>query len=117
MGTLRIIQRDGIIIIRPEDIFAGINLTKEDFNELFKSELGRYVDAPKVIFNMINITELDIGGVEIITNMNILVNRLGGRIAFVNIEEHINALLIDGNLRFVFEWYDNEDAAVAGLRL
>ena len=112
MEPIEIEERKGVMVVRPEGAFAGEvgSAIKAKLRAMLR--LKRYKDAPKVVFNLQNITELGAGGIEILTNTNVRVNRVGGRMAVVNVEKHIEGLIVDGNVLSVFELYDSEDSAV-----
>ena len=115
MEPIEVVEREGVMVLRPAEAFAGDGGSAIKAKLRAMLRLKRYRDAPKVVFNLSNITELDAGGVEILANTNIRVNAVGGRMAVVNVGTHVEGLLVDGNLGFVFESYRSEDAAVAGL--
>ena len=111
--AMTIVNQNGIRVARPRGVFAGTeteNIHKQ-LNTLFET----LEDAPKFVFNLEFIDDLDADGVSILVATNVRVQSIGGRMAILNVDAHLHRLLVDGKLIYAFEWYETEALAIAGL--
>lgn len=112
--AMQIVNFNGIRVARPRGVFVGS--AKASIEAQLNTLLEPISDAPKFVFNLEFIDGLDSNGVDILVAMNVRIHHIGGRMAIININKHIDALLVDGNLPSVFEWYNSEDSAVVSLQ-
>lgn len=112
--ALEVVDTQGVVVMRPSGTFVGD--AAASVSEAIDAALAPYADAPKVVLNLEHVTTLDVTGYASIVALNVRVIRIGGRLAVVNIGDHLEQLLVDGALGTVFETFPDETAAVEGLR-
>ncbi len=105
-----ILQREGIIIIRPTGRMIGA--ANVELRQQIHEELEEYFDAPKVIFNLEEVTRMDSSGLGTLVSVHVTITRKGGRTALVKAGAHIRNLLVLGRLATVFENYNSEEEAI-----
>lgn len=105
-----ILQREGVIIIRPTGRMIGA--ANVELRQQIHEELEEYFDAPKVVFNLEEVTRMDSSGLGTLVSVHVTITRKGGRTALVKAGAHIRNLLVLGRLATVFENYDSEEEAI-----
>ena len=73
-------------------------------------------DAPKLIFNLAELSMMDSSGLGTIIGAHVSVARKGGRIGVISVGAGIRNMLVMAKLITVLEHFDSEDQAVEGLK-
>jgi len=107
-------QREGVIVVRP--IGRMIGAANAEIRQQINEELEEHFDAPKVLFNLEEVTRMDSSGLGTLVSVHVTVSRKGGSTGIVNAGAHIRNLLILGRLMTVFESYNSEEEAIRAMR-
>lgn len=104
--------RDGVIVVTLSGRIIGP--AGGELRQTLNQQLEN-IDAPKVLFDLGEVTRIDSSGLGTLVATQVTVARKGGRAAIINIGENIQNLLVMGRLITVFESYDSEEEAIVGL--
>ena len=109
-ATATIVDIDGILRVH----WKGHLMEQEVANlrSAIDAALATYADAPRLIFNLENATDIDSAVVAMLIAVNVAVHRVGGRLAVVGFASHLPHFLTDGRLLCTFEIYERHEAAV-----
>lgn len=72
-------------------------------------------DEPRILINFENVNMIDSSGLGALLEARALATRKQGRIGAIHVGKNIKNLVALSRLVSMFEHYDDEDAAVAGL--
>jgi len=72
-------------------------------------------DTPRILINFEQINRIDSSGLGTLMEAYAAASRKQGRVGVINVAKHIKNLIVLSRLVNVFEHFDSEDAAVAGL--
>lgn len=111
--AVSISERDGILVVKPSGRLIGP--AGGELRQALNEQLEQASEAPKVVFDLSDVTRMDSSALGTLVATQVSVARKGGRSAIVNIGSGVRNLLVMGRLMAVFEHYENEDEAIAGL--
>ena len=111
--AVSISERDGVLIVKPKGRLIGP--AGGELRQALNEQLEQISGTPKVLFDLDAVTRMDSSALGTLVATQVTIARKGGRSAIVNISSGVRNLLIMGRLMSVFEHYENEDEAIAGL--
>ena len=111
--TVDVSQRDSVIILKLSGRIIGTagGELRKVINEQLESASG----APKFLFDFADVSMMDSSGLGTLVGTHVSIARKGGRIGVINVGTNIKNLIVMGRLITIFEHFDSEDEAIAGL--
>ena len=106
--------RDGIIILKPNGRIIGV--AGSELGEMIQAQLPDASEPPKFLFDFADVSRMDSTGLGALIGLHVTIAQQGGRIGVINVSKPIDHLLALGKLITVFEYFDSEAEAIAGLR-
>ena len=107
------IRRQGsVAIVEPTGKLVGPSVV--ELREAIAPQIEIY-DEPRILINFENVNMVDSSGLGALMEARAITTRKNGRIGVINVGKHIKNLVVLSRLVSMFEYYDNEDAAVLGL--
>ena len=106
--------RDGVIILKLGGRIVGI--AGGELRQVIEEQLKDAPAPPKFLFDFADVSRMDSSGLGTLIGLHVSVARQGGRIGVINVSNNINNLLVIGRLITIFEHFDSENDAIAGLQ-
>ena len=72
-------------------------------------------DTPRILINFEQVNRIDSLGLGTLIEAHAAASRKRGRMGVINLGKHIRNLIVLSRVLNLFEHFDSEDAAVAGL--
>lgn len=72
-------------------------------------------DTPRILINFGQVNRIDNSGLGTLMEAYVAASRKQGRVGVINVGRHIKNLIVLNRVVNLFERFDSEDAAVAGL--
>jgi len=72
-------------------------------------------DTPRILINFEQVNRIDSSGLGTLMEAYTAASRKQGRVGVINVGKHIRNLIVLSRVMRLFEHFDSEDAAVAGL--
>ena len=72
-------------------------------------------DTPRILINFERVNRIDSSGLGTLMEAYAAASRKQGRVGVINVGKHIRNLIVLSRVMSLFEHFDSEDAAVAGL--
>ncbi|MBC8228255.1 hypothetical protein H8E77_01745, partial [bacterium] len=116
--SVNIRERQGVTILDIEKV----ETTGFDDNIALKTIIDEQVDMAEerkfqILFNLQKVTKIYSVVIGIIIYAHTSALKKGGRIALLHANSKIKKLFIDLKLQKIFDWYDDEEEAIASFRL
>lgn len=83
--------------------------------EIVEEVLIRHTSSPRLVFDFREVTRIDGAGLGMFMKIYAKILPCGGKIAVININEHIRNVIVKTRLIAVLKCFKSEDAAVAAL--
>ena len=110
--TTQIRQQNGISILEPNGKITGHSVLELQGVILPQIEAS---DTPRILINFEQVNRIDSLGLGTLIEAHAAVSRKHGRMGVINLGKHIRNLIVLSRMLNLFEHFDSEDAAVAGL--
>ena len=110
--TTQIRQQNGISILKPTGKVGGRSVS--DLRAVILPQIEAS-DTPRILINFEEVNRIDSSGLGTLMEAYAAASRKQGRVGVVNVGKHIKNLIVLSRLVNLFEHFDSEDAAVAGL--
>ena len=110
--TTQIRQQNGISILEPNGKITGHSVLELRGVILPQIEAS---DTPRILINFEQVNRIDSLGLGTLIEAHAAVSRKHGRMGVINLGKHIRNLIVLSRMLNLFEHFDSEDAAVAGL--
>ena len=110
--TTQIRQQNGISILEPNG-----KITEHSVLELRGVILPQIEtsDTPRILINFEQVNKIDSLGLGTLIEAHAAASQKQGRMGVINLGKHIRNLIVLSRVLNLFEHFDSEDAAVAGL--
>ena len=109
--TTQIRQQNGISILRPTGKVGG---RSSDLRKVILPQIETS-DTPRILINFEQVNRVDSSGLGTLMEAYTAASRKQGRVGVINVGKHIRNLIVLSRVFSLFEHFDSEDAAVAGL--
>ena len=110
--TTQIRQQNGISILEPNGKITGHSVLELRGVILPQIETS---DTPRILINFEQVNRIDSLGLGTLIEAHAIASRKQGRMGVINLGKHIRNLIVLSRMLNLFEHFDSEDAAVAGL--
>ena len=110
--TTQIRQQNGISILKPTGKVSGRSVS--DLREAILPQIEAS-DTPRILINFEQVNRIDSSGLGTLMEAYTAASRKQGRVGVINVGKHIKSLIVLSRLVNLFEHFESEDAAVAGL--
>ena len=110
--TTQIRQQNGISILKPTGKVSGRSAS--DLRKVILPEIEAS-DTPRILINFEQVNRIDSSGLGTLMEAYTAAARKQGRVGVINVGKHIRNLIVLSRVVSLFEHFDSEDAAVAGL--
>ena len=110
--TTQIRQQNGIAILRPTGKVGGRSAS--DLRKVILPQIEAS-DTPRILINFEQVNRVDSSGLGTLMEAYTAASRKQGRMGVINVGKHIRNLIVLSRVFSLFEHFDSEDAAVAGL--
>lgn len=105
-------QQEGIAILEPDGKIMGP--AASDLREVIIPQIAS-LDKPRILINFENVKWIDSSGIGVLVEAHVSSVQKEGRIGIVHLGKHIRNIIIINRLVHLFEYFDNEAAAVSAL--
>ena len=110
--TTQIRQQNGISILKPTGKVSGRSVS--DLRKVILPQIEAS-DTPRILINFEQVNRIDSSGLGTLMEAYTAASRKQGRVGVINVGKHIRNLIVLSRVMRLFEHFDSEDAAVAGL--
>jgi len=110
--TTQIRQQNGISILKPSGKVCGRSVS--DLRKVILPQIEAS-DTPRILINFEQVNRIDSSGLGTLMEAYTAASRKQGRVGVINVGKHIRNLIVLSRVMRLFEHFDSEDAAVAGL--
>ena len=110
--TTQIRQQNGISILKPTGKVGGRSVS--DLRKVILPQIEAS-DTPRILINFEQVNRIDSSGLGTLMEVYTAALRKQGRVGVINVGKHIKNLIVLSRVVNLFEHFDSEDAAVAGL--
>lgn len=104
--------KDGVPIVEPNQKIIGT--TSSELRERLVSQINAS-HTSCVIINFARVDKIDSSGLGALVSAYIVAKRKKGRIGIVNVGRNLKSLIVQSWLLDTFEYFKDEDTAVAAL--
>ena len=105
-------QKDGVAILEPSGKIMGSSVS--ELRDAITSQIDGS-EAPRILINFERVTMMDSSGLGTLMGAHVAATRKKGRIGVIHVGKNIKNLIVRSRLVSIFEHFDSEDTAVAGL--
>ena len=106
--------KDGVIILKPVGRIMGV--TANELGQAIEAHLSDASESPKFLFDFADVPRLDSSGLGKLMALHVSIVCKGGRIGVINVNKPIDHRLTIRSPIAIFEHFDSEAEAIAGLR-
>ena len=110
--TTQIRQQNGISILKPTGKVGGRSVS--DLRKVILPQIEAS-DTPRILINFEQVNRIDSSGLGTLMEAYAAASRKQGRVGVINVGKHIRNLIVLSRVVSLFEHFDSENAAVAGL--
>ena len=110
--TTQIRQQNGISILKPTGKVSGRSVS--DLRGVILPQIEAS-DTPRILINFEQVNRIDSSGLGTLMEAYAAAARKQGRVGVINVGKHIRNLIVLSRVVSLFEHFDSEDAAIAGL--
>lgn len=111
--TITVSKKEDVVIFRLKGriISPGIKKVLETVEETLRG----HVSSPRLVFDFKEVTRIDGAGLGTLMEIRAKILPHGGKMAVINMNEHIRDLIVRMRLIAVLECFKSEDDAVTAL--
>ncbi len=110
---IKVSKKEEIVIFRLKGRFITPN-NRKVLETVERTICGR-IPYPKLVFDFKEVTLIDCAGLGTLMKISTDILRRGGRLAIINMNEHIKKITVMTHLSTVFECFNCENDAVTTL--
>lgn len=103
----------GVPILEPHGKIVGTAVS--ELRERLALELLDASERPRFLIDFEHVHKIDSSALGMLVNVHVIAGQMKARIGIINTGRHIRNLLVLTRLVSVFEYFEDEDAAVSSL--